>query len=71
MIQEFGPAEVALNFAAFTADEVGLHRRPLAEIEAVRAILMRRIASTRPGALDHPIGPEHDLTRPQDRVDLD
>ena len=50
MIREFGPAEVAPNFMPFTAEEVGLHRRPLTEVEPVRRILMERIASGRPAA---------------------
>ena len=47
MIREFGPAEVAANFIPFTAEEVGLHRRPLADVDPVRQILMERIASGR------------------------
>ena len=50
MLQEFDPAELAASFSAFSADEVGLHRRPLADVEAVREILMQRIASKGRGA---------------------
>ena len=50
MIRKFGPAEVSASFALFTAEEIGLHRRPLADVEPVRAVLMERIASGRPVA---------------------
>ena len=52
MLREFDPAAVAANFEVFTADEVALHRRPLAEVEALRAVLMERITSGRRGLAD-------------------
>ncbi len=48
MIRKFGPAEVGANFELFTAEEVSLHRRPLADVVTVRAGLIERIASARP-----------------------
>jgi mono/diheme cytochrome c family protein len=44
IIREFGPAEVASDFAAFSAEEVARHRkRPLLEVEAVRTELLREL----------------------------
>ena len=47
MVREFGPVAAAASFVPFNAAEVGLHRRPLADVEPVREILMERIASRR------------------------
>lgn len=47
MIRQFGPALVAANFVPFGSEEIARHRRPLADVEPVRAILMKRIASGR------------------------
>jgi hypothetical protein len=48
MIRQFGPAQVSASFTLFTAEEVNRHRRPLAEVESVRADLIERIESERP-----------------------
>lgn len=47
MIREFGPTEVSMNFAPFTAKEVERHREPLVEVEWVRTMLLERIADGR------------------------
>jgi hypothetical protein len=44
MVRRFGPPRVAADFRPFTADEVARHRRPpLADVEAVRRELVRRM----------------------------
>ena len=48
MIRQFGPAQVSASFTLFTADEVNRHRRPLADVESVRADLVERIGSEWP-----------------------
>ena len=45
MIREFGPAQVSESFVRFTAEEIALHRRPLADVAPLRRILMERIES--------------------------
>ena len=45
MLREFGPAEIAADFAPFSADEVaGVRHPPLTDVESVRRDLLRRIA---------------------------
>jgi hypothetical protein len=44
MVREFGPAEVAAGFQPFSAAEIGLHRKPLSDVESVRRALLERIA---------------------------
>ena len=44
MIREFGPEEVAADFAPFGADEVARYRDPpLSDVESVRLELVRKI----------------------------
>jgi hypothetical protein len=47
MVREFGPSEVSSEFAEFTSNEVGRNRKPLADVEPVRKVLMDRIDSSR------------------------
>jgi hypothetical protein len=47
MIVAFGPREVAARFTPFTADEVALTRRPLADVEPARNALMDLIEAGR------------------------
>ncbi len=45
MIRRFGPAEVAQDFTAFSADEVAGYRNPpLTDVETLRAELLRQIS---------------------------
>ncbi len=44
IVEAFGPAEIAAEFAPFSAEEVARHRRPpLTDVDAVRAELLRRL----------------------------
>ncbi|MBW2723006.1 MAG: cytochrome c [Deltaproteobacteria bacterium] len=45
MVRNFGPAEVGASFAPFTEAEVERHRKPLADVEPVRTVLMERITA--------------------------
>ena len=54
MIGEYGPSDISQGFTPFDAEEVALHRRPLADVAPVRARLMEQIASERPAALPAP-----------------
>ncbi len=47
MVREFGPVEVSSEFVEFTSQEVALSRKPLADVEPVRKILLDRIESMR------------------------
>ena len=44
MLATFGPAEVAARVVPFAAAEVARHRRPLADVDAVRAELVEALA---------------------------
>ena len=46
MVREFGPADVAANFAPFTGAEVTAHRRPaLMDVGTTRAALLAALAA--------------------------
>jgi hypothetical protein len=48
MVREFGPAEIAADFAPFQPEEVARYRDPpLTDVESVRRELLRSIESTR------------------------
>jgi hypothetical protein len=47
MVRSFGPADVAVRFQAYSADEVaGLRRSPLLEVQSVRRELLRQLGES-------------------------